>query len=271
VTLLDDLELLRADASALARRVTVARAGGRGVDRSGAVEIVIDPDGRPADVRLRPDWRGAVRSGGLPGAVREAWSNAVLDRLSAWAVAATDPDAAIGTQADGVVPRGRAVDDGQARALGSPPEALARAGTDDGTAAALVWATTDDGAGDVLEWAAAHDGVAAALVRDAAGDGGVGGLSPLPAGLVGEAAGSDPGGRVAVEIRRGEVVALRVDEGWARVADERELGAVVRAALAAALGSGSAADAGNGGQGGALGGAAVGGGRVDLGAVNGGG
>lgn len=89
--LLDEWERLRADAEAFARQIAAARAGGRGVDPNGAVEIVLDGDGRPVDVRLRPGWRGAVEPDGLAIAVREAWAAAVLDRLAAWVAAATDP------------------------------------------------------------------------------------------------------------------------------------------------------------------------------------
>jgi hypothetical protein len=63
--------------------------------------------------------------------------------------------------------------------------------------------------------------------------------SALPAALVGAAAGRDPSGRVVAEISGGELTALRVDEGWARVADEVEIGAAVLAALVEAFGVGS--------------------------------
>ncbi|MEH1130266.1 hypothetical protein [Micromonospora sp. CPCC 206061] len=192
MTLLDDLKLLRADALALARRVAAVRAGGRGVDPSGAVEVMLGPDGWPDGVRLRPEWRGAVGPGGLAGAVREAWSAAALDRLGAWAAAATDPDGAACTQAEDGAPRGQA----------------------------------------------AHEGVD--------------GPSPLPAALVGQAAGRDPGGRVTVEVSGGELVALCVDEGWARLADDREIGAVVRAALAEAFSEASGAVDGSAARGGTL-------------------
>ncbi|MCW6010291.1 hypothetical protein K1W54_37945 [Micromonospora sp. CPCC 205371] len=234
MTLLDELERLRADASAFARRVASARAGGRGVDRSGLVEIMLDGDGRPAKVRLRPGWRGAIGVGGLPVAVREAWFAAVLDRLAAWATAATDPAPAAGAPSDDAAPRRRAAR-GVTNRGGLSQAAPVRAGAD-GTVGGLMqpaasMRTDADGDFGGLTLPAAH-------LREVA-DGGAGGLT-LSAALVGEVAGRDPGGRVVVEISRGELTALRVDEGWARVADEMEIEAAVLAALVDALGGGSA-------------------------------
>lgn len=248
--LLDDLEGLSADALAFARLVAAVRAGGRGVDRSGAVEVVLDADGRPAEVWLRSDWRGAVGPGGLPAAVRDAWSAAALDRLATWVATATDPGAATCTPASDVAQRGhagRGAADGGAGASGRAPADVAQrgraaCGPADGGASAGGWL-----AAEVAErgWAArgaADGGAGGRAPADVApgagaGHGGASGLAPLPAALVGEAVGRDGRGRVVAEFRRGDLVEVRLDEGWVSGADTAEVGGAVRAALAAALGA----------------------------------
>jgi hypothetical protein len=55
-----------------------------GTDRSGAVRVVLGHDGLPASVRVESDWQRRLKPEGFGGAVMEAFSVAMGERMAVW-------------------------------------------------------------------------------------------------------------------------------------------------------------------------------------------
>lgn len=70
------------DLVADAQAASPARA--EGVDPTGAVHVVVGPDGLPESIRLEADWRRRVESESLGNAIGDAFRAASAERLADW-------------------------------------------------------------------------------------------------------------------------------------------------------------------------------------------
>ncbi|GAA4588487.1 DNA-binding protein YbaB [Actinoplanes octamycinicus] len=82
-----DFEPLAARAAAALRS---AELSGQGEDRTGAVLVTLDPDGRVTGVRVTQRWRERLTPAALGDAVREAAGAAATARFTAWGSAFAD-------------------------------------------------------------------------------------------------------------------------------------------------------------------------------------
>ena len=68
----------------LAKAKAQAPRQAEGTDRSGAVRVVLGPDGFPETIRVDGGWQRRLSAAAFGGAVGEAFSAATGDRLAAW-------------------------------------------------------------------------------------------------------------------------------------------------------------------------------------------
>jgi hypothetical protein len=92
---LTQMRRIQADAMGLQRQVERANGnvplrGHRGIDPTGAVEVVLGTDGLPASIDVEDDWTRKVRPERLVRAVHDAFSVALQNRLRAWTSAFDD-------------------------------------------------------------------------------------------------------------------------------------------------------------------------------------
>jgi hypothetical protein len=92
-----DLTRLREDAARAARlRSDIGRAAparSEGTDRSGAVTVILGPDGLPEAIQVHGRWRERLAARSFAAAVGEACQSARRERGAAWARAVDLPDA----------------------------------------------------------------------------------------------------------------------------------------------------------------------------------
>jgi hypothetical protein len=72
------LRLLLSDAQERAPRES------SGTDETGAVQVVLGPDGLPSTMRVDPSWQQAIGPAGVGSAVMDAFQAAVKERMDVW-------------------------------------------------------------------------------------------------------------------------------------------------------------------------------------------
>lgn len=103
----DDLERLRQRAAALQERLGEIQAAApehtEGTDRTGAVRVIVGPDGLPESIRVGARWQDQIRPQALGAAVTEASREAVRRRGQAWSATLERPGQPPGSGPSGPV------------------------------------------------------------------------------------------------------------------------------------------------------------------------